>query len=424
MDAEQIRQLEGGLRDYLRRFDECFSRKDTRAHLPVYVRGQLSNLDRKSVEPMALEAGLPVRTLQEFLSQLKWDEDLMRKRLHQIVTEQPFGHEVVGTIDETSWIKKGDKTPGVQRQYLGCVGKQENGIVTVHLGLAAGEFHCLLDGELFLPESWDQDRERCRQAGIPDEVVYRPKTELALEQFDRAVADGLRFDWLTFDEWYGSKPPFLRALEARGQRFVGEIHQDFVGWIDPPAVTRRAYRKGRRGRGRKRPRPLAGSRKAQRVEQLARQHPALRNQSWETWHVKDSDKGPIVWQVKHTPIYLKDADGLPTIRWHLLVCRNPLTKEIKYFISNAPPETPRAPLLKVAFSRWPIERCFEDQKGEVGLTHWEGRSWIGLKRHLILTAVSHLFLALACRQLRGKKSRSHRLPDPRCQQRRRAILVA
>ncbi len=329
MDAEQIRQLDTELRGYLRRFDGCFPRKDTRAHLPTYVRGQLSNLDRKSVEPIALEAGLAVRTLQEFLSQLKWDEERMRQCLHAIVAEQPLDGQVVGTIDETSWLKKGDKTPGVQRQYLGCVGKQENGIVTVHLGLAAGEFHCLLDGDLFLPQSWDQDRERCRQAGIPDEVVYRPKTEIALEQVDRALAGGLRFDWLTFDEWYGSKPPFLRALTARQQRFVGEIHKDFVGWIDPPAVTRRAYRRGGRGCGRKRPRLVAGSRKAQTVEQLAHRHSALRDQPWETWHIKDSDKGPIIWQVKHTLLYPKDAEGLPTVRWHLLVCRNPLTEEVK-----------------------------------------------------------------------------------------------
>ena len=135
---------------------------------------------------MALEAGIPVRTLQEFLSQLSWDEDGMRDRMQQIVVTEHADQEVIGTIDETSWVKKGDKTPGVQRQYLGCVGKQENGIVTVHLGFAAGEFHCLLDGDLFLPEGWDEDRERCQQAGIPDAVRYRPKTEIALEQHDRA----------------------------------------------------------------------------------------------------------------------------------------------------------------------------------------------------------------------------------------------
>ena len=424
MDAEQIRQLDPLLREYLARFDDCFARGDTRAHLPVYIRGQLSNLDRKSVEPMALEAGVSVRTLQEFLSQHRWDENRMRIRLQEIVGEQPAVHQAIGIIDETSCVKKGDKTPGVQRQYLGCIGKQENGIVTVHLGLSTGDFHCLVDGDLFLPEAWDQDRERCRRAGIPDEVVYRPKTDIALELYDRAKHNGLRFEWLTFDEWYGSKPPFLRALDAREQKFVGETHKDFVAWIDPPRITHRPYRRGGRGRGRRTPRLVSGSPKAQTLEQLAKSHPALRDQPWETWRIKDGEKGPIVWNVKHVLIWAKDEEHLPTKQYHLLVCNNPLTGETKYFLSNAPPNTSVKQLLQVAFSRWSIERCFEDQKGEVGLTHWEGRVWIGLKRHLILTSVSYLFLATACQQLRKKKSRPDGLPDPCGDQRHRAILVA
>lgn len=425
MDAGQIRQLDQILRKYLGRFDDCFARRDTRAHFPVYVRGQLSNLGRKSVEPIALEAGVAVRTLQEFLSQLQWDQELMRDRLQQIVRDEHMKRkaEVIGIIDETSAVKKGNKTPGVQRQYLGCVGKQDNGIVTVHLGVAVGAFQTLLDGDLFLPESWSQDRERCRAAGIPEDVVYRPKTEIALELYDRACANGLEFDWLTFDEWYGSKPPFLRALDDRRQKFIGEIHKDFVGWIDPPRVTSRPYRRGQRGPGRKTPRIMAGSRKAQTVEHLAQSHPALRDQSWEMWRIKDGDKGPIVWKVKHVLLHVKDERSLPTKRYHLLVCDNPLTGETKYFISNAPPDTPLKTLLRVAFSRWSIERCFEDQKGEVGLTHWEGRAWIGLQRHLILTSVSHLFLAIACQRLRGKKSGDHDLPASPGHQRRCPIVV-
>lgn len=188
--------------------------------------------------------------------------------------------ETIGIIDETSVVKKGGKPPGVPRQYLGCMGKQENGIVTVHLGMSVGDFQALWDGDLFLPESWSGDRKRCRAAKIPDEVVYRPKTEIALEFYDRGCANGLRFDWLTFDAWYGSKPPFLRALDDRQQRFLGEIPKDFVGWIDPPAGSERPYRRGRRGRGRKTPRIVAGSPKAQTVEQLPKSHPALRDQDW------------------------------------------------------------------------------------------------------------------------------------------------
>ena len=432
MDVDQIRELDPLLRAYLARFDDCFARRDTRAHFPTYVRGQLSNLERKSVEPIALEAGVPVRTLQEFLTQHEWDHSQMRDKLQQVVRDEYIvrdGHtdansEVIGIIDETSAVKKGVKTPGVQRQYLGCVGKQENGIVTVHLGVAVGDFQVLLDGDLFLPEGWSEDRERCRAAKIPDAVVYRPKTEIALELYDRARANGLRFDWLTFDEWYGGKPPFLRALDDRKQRFVGEIGKNIVGWIDPPRITQRSFRRGQRGRGRKTPRIVAGSRKAQTVEKLAQSHPSLCDQAGELWHIKDSDKGPIVWNVKHTMIHVKDEKALPTKHYHLLVCDNPLTAERKYFLSNAPANTPRRKLLQVAFSRWPIERCFEDQKGEVGLSHWEGRSWVGMQRHLILSSVSHLFLAIVCQRLRKKKSGGDRLPSATRCQRGGPIVVA
>jgi SRSO17 transposase len=411
MDAEQIRRLEPQLVDFLEGFADCFARRDTRAHFPVYVRGQLSELPRKSVEPMALAAGTSVRTLQEFLTHLTWDEDRMRQRVASVVALEHADDASIGIIDETGWVKKGEQTPGVQRQYCGSVGKQENSIVTVHLGYAAEDFHCLIDGDLFLPESWNADRERCRRAGIPDEVVYRPKTEIALELYDRAVQSGMRFEWLTFDEWYGGKPPFLRALVARGQKFVAEIPKDFTAWIKPPAVTTRPFHHRQRGRGRKVPRLVAGGPKAQTVEHLAQSHPALAAQPWQTWRIKDTQKGPLVWHVKHMLIHIKDEQGLPEGPSHLLVCTQPFTGEIKYFLSNAPVGTPLKKLLRVAFGRWRIERCFEDGKGEVGLDHWEGRRWLGLKRHLILTTVSYLFLAKTCQRLRGEKSGMDRLPS-------------
>jgi SRSO17 transposase len=424
MDAEQIRRLEPLLSEYLGRFEDCFRRRDTRGHFPVYVRGQLSELPRKSVEPMALAAGVPVRTLQEFLTHLAWDEDRLRARVAEIVVQEHAHPESIGIIDETGWVKKGDRTPGVQRQYCGSVGKQENSIITVHLGYAAGEFHCLLDGDLYLPESWHEDRPRCRAAGIPDEVVYRPKTDIALELYDRARERGMHLEWLTFDEWYGAKPAFLRALQERGQKFVAEVHKGVVAWIDPPQVTHRPFRRGKRGVFRKTPRLRSGAPKAQTLEQLAKSDPRLCRQRWQTWRIKDGQKGPIVWKVKHARVFLKDENGLPSGPYHLLVCQNPLTGEIKYFLSNAPRETPVSTLLRVAFSRWRIERCFEDHKGEIGLDHWEGRRWIGLKRHLILSMVSYLFLAKACQRLAGEKSGADGLPSAYGRRRRRAILVA
>lgn len=410
MDAKQIRGLRPKLTRYLSRFDDCFLRKDTRGHLPKYVEGQLSDLLRKSVEPIALKAGVPVRTLQEFLSQHEWDHDRMVDRVQDIVRTEHASCHAIGIFDETSFVKKGDKTPGVQRQYCGAVGKQENCIVTVHLSYAVGDFHCLLDGELFLPESWSLDRPRCREAGIPDEVVYRPKSEIALELYDRARANGVEFEWVTFDEWYGAKPQFLRGFDQRKQQYVGEVHKHCYAWIDPPRVSRRPHRRGGRGRGKKVPRLVARSRPALHLEDLLKYQ--LRGQRWQPWRLKDGEKGPMVCETKHALVYIPDADGLPAGPYHLLIWRNVLTPdEIKYFISNAPPQTAVPTLLRVAFSRWRIERCFEDQKGEVGLDHYEGRRYLGLKRHLAITAVSYLFLAETRQALGGKKPGTDSLPS-------------
>jgi SRSO17 transposase len=410
MDAGQIRQLKPMLTRYLKRFDDCFDRRDTRAHFSTYVEGQLSDLGEKSCEPMALAAGIPPRNLQEFLAHYKWEEDRTRNRLQQIVVREHAGPHAIGIIDETSDVKKGDKTPGVQRQWCGTVGKTENCIVTVHLAYGTGDFHCLVDGDLFLPEGWSDDRERCRAAGITDEVVYRPKWKIALELYDRARGNGVDFDWLTFDEGYGGKPEFLREVESRGQAFVAEVPKTLTGWLRPPRVTERPFRRGR-GRGRKTPRLVSGSRPAISVENMLKYSPALRDQPWVRYRVKDGEKGPMVWEVKHTRITVKDESGLPGMRLHLVVARNVLDPtEVKFFLSNAPPDTSVQTLLLVAFSRWRVERCFEDQKQEVGLDQWEGRHWVGLKRHLILTSVSYLFLTRVRQELREKKSGADRVP--------------
>jgi SRSO17 transposase len=412
MDAEQIRRLQPMLTAYLKRFDDCFAQRKTRKHLAVYVEGQLSDLERKSVEPIALAAGVPVRTLQEFLSQHRWQEDRARDRLETIVANEHASEHSVGIIDETSVVKKGDKTPGVQRQYLGAVGKKDNGIVTVHLAYAADDFHCLLDGELFLPESWSQDRERCREAGIPEDMIYRPKTKIALELYDRAVANGIHFTWMTFDEGYGAKPEFLWEMDGRKQNFAAEVPKTFMGWIDPPQVTTRPFRKGR-GRGRKTPRLASGSAPARTVEHLLWWHPTMKEQPWRRFRVKDGEKGPMVWEAKHTAFYPQGPDRLPMGRWHLVVARNSLDPaELKFFVSNAPAEIGTGTLLLVGFSRWPVERCFEDGKGEVGLDHYEGRRYLGLKRHLILIAISLLFLARTKQAIRKKKSGRHGMPNP------------
>jgi SRSO17 transposase len=228
--------------------------------------------------------------------------------------------------------------------------------------------------------------------------------------YDHSLKNGMHFDWMTFDEGYGSKPDFLRGLGARNQKFVGEVPRSFTGWLKPPRVVTRAFHKKGRGRGRKIPRLASGSRSAQGVEAMLEEL-TFRDQAWQRWRVKDGKKGPMIWEVKHARFIPKGEDGMPGEAMHLMVARNVLDREeVKFFVSNAPPETPVSKLLLVGFSRWRVERCFEDQKSEIGLDQYEGRRYQGLKRHLILSCVSYLFLSRMREEFGGEKSGVDRVP--------------
>ena len=406
MDAETLKSFLPEFTRFVGRFADCFCDHRCREHLPVYIRGQLSDLNRKSVEPIAIASGVATRTLQEFLALLSWDHERMLDQLQRIVATEHAGPGSVGLLDETSFVKKGTKTPGVQRQWCGTLGKVDNCVVTVHLGYTRGDFQCLLDGDLFLPESWDDDRVRCRAAGIPESIVYRPKWRIALEQYDRAVANGVRFDWLTFDEGYGGKPEFLKELTSRGQSWVAEVPKSVCGWLVRPRVTERPYRTSRRGRPRTKPRLVRGQSHAQRADELLERHPQLRDVPWTQYRLDDRQKGPSVWEVKHVRFHPTTDEGLPGEAEHLLVARHVLQgADVKYFRSNAPEGTATATLLRVALTRHRVERCFQDQKSELGLDHYEGRTYTGLMRHLYLTLVSYLFAVRAVEARRGEKSR-------------------
>src|SRR4051812_8698863 len=190
MTAERIAALGPALAAFLGPFEGCFGAPSA-AHLQAYCRGLLSDLPRKSVEPIALAAGTAVRTLQEFLRDHVWDRADMLGRLRRRVAglaamREPDELGTVGIIDETTVAKKGTKTPGVQRMYCGAAGKVENCILTVHLAVARGRFKTLVDADLYIPKGWDADRKRCREAEIPDSVVHRTKAVMALEQVARA----------------------------------------------------------------------------------------------------------------------------------------------------------------------------------------------------------------------------------------------
>jgi SRSO17 transposase len=396
MTAEQILSLAPKLADFLDEFHDCFARSEPREHLANYIRGQLSNLPRKSVEPIADFTGTPRRTLQEFLDLSRWSHVRMRDRVQQIVARDDADQQAIGIIDDSGHPKCGDKTACVQRQWCGNLGKTANCVVTVHLSYASYDtsFRTMLDSELFLPEHTWNDPVRRREAGIPDDVVYQSKLQIALKQIRHARDNGLVFAWLTFDQWYSDSHEFLTSLDDLGQRYVAEIRRDFFGWLcDPHTETRAVYRD---------------------VETLCRYSRVMLRQPWQRVHLKDTEKGPQVWEFKCAPFWITRNGRGP---YWLIHARNVLNPgEEKYFLCNAAPGTPIESILHVAFARWPIERTLEDQKDELGMSHFEVRKYDAIMRHLSVTQVSHLFVARQTKRLRGEKSGDHHLPSPRGRQ--------
>jgi SRSO17 transposase len=293
----------------------------------------------------------------------------------------------VGLIDETSALKSGDLTPGVQRQYLGCVGKIDNGIVTVHLGVCKGRYKTLIDAELFLPEDWANDRERCQEAGIPDDMVYRPKSQIALEQVDRAKANKVPLDWITFDEGYGKAPEFICGLDERKLLFVGEVPKS----LSCLAVNGSGHRPDAKVKG-------------QRADDVVRQSPAFLKQPWVKIKLSRQTVGAQVWEVKAAPIWQMQDKKWSRRRYWLIWARNVATGEEKYFLSNAPAHAKLQTLVRVAFRRWNVEHTFRVGKSELGFTHYEGRNYAGLMRHQTLCLLMLTFVAGHTARLRGEKS--------------------
>ena len=306
-----------------------------------------------------------------------------------IIARDHADPQAIGIIDESGHPKKGEQTAGVSRQYCGNTGKIDNCVMTVHLTYTSfdSQFRTMIDSELYLPQCWHDDRERCHRAGIPDDVVYRSKYEIALEQLDRARDNGIRLGWITADEWYGQKPRFVHGLEDREQRFVLEIPRNMAMWLHDPT-------------GRDTP--------AKPLEDLWRYSRPLMQGAWQRYRIKDTGTGPMVWEVKAAAAWLPRGERVVGPYW-VIVARNVLhPDEVKFFLSNASSGVPLSTILHVAFGRWPVERCLQDEKSELGLSHFEVRRYPALRRHLLLTQVSHLFLARQTQRLRGEKSGSDR----------------
>ena len=394
MNVKEIRKLGRSLSRFLGEFADCYGRCDTRAYLRIYVSGQMSDLQRKSAEPMALRAGVPPRSLQAFLGLLEWDEDRLVDRLQWIVSRDHANPWAIGIIDETSSPKDGHHTACTQRQWCGSLGKIENCVVSVHVGYTVGDFHCVLDSDLFVPKSWANDPAKRAEVGMPGNVIHRSKAQIAQEQIRRALGNGIRVAAWTFDEHYGQSYAFLDSLDGLGQTYVAEVPCTFCGWAKEPAVLYRSTPQEMRPGGptRKGPRLAKTAASVSEVRDLLRHSPAFTGQVWTPIHIKDGEKGPIVREVKAVRFFMR-REGLPTRPHWLIVTRDPQRrKEIKFFVSNAAPGSPLEWLVHVAYSRWPIEQCFREEKDELGFDHFEVRGWQSIHRHLYLSQVSHLFL--------------------------------
>jgi len=408
MNYEQLASLEPALAKFLDKIRHCFKRDKTFMYMQKYLLGLMAELKRKSIEPIALASGVAVRTLQEFLAFYRWDHQLVEKTLIREVVERQYGKCSIGVLDGSAHTKQGKQTPGVQRQWCGETGKRDNCVIGQHLLYTDNDldnpFSCVLASDLYLPQSWDQDRDRCGRAGIPDEIIYRPKWKMAIEQVERVMGEGLRFDYVTFDEEYGKVPAFFFELDRLGQKAIGEVPANFRVWAKRPAV--KSHR---------------AEHASHRVDNTVKHSPTFYGQQWRKMTIKDTTRGECIWQVKTAQVYLvrhQDSKAycpVPTNRTYwLIVARNPKTGETKYFISNAPAKEPLRPLLEVAFSRWHVEKWFERAKQECGFGAFEVRTYTSLIRHWLASRLAMYFLADQTHRLRGEKSADNTGAGSRC----------
>ena len=397
MNAEQIASLEPALRQLAGSFRKCFH-KPTFKHFLTYMLGLIEDLPRKNIEAIALAAGVAVRTLQEFLSQLRWDDDRVHQLYQHLIADRHSCSDAIGVIDSSGHPKQGDKTPGVQRQYCGQSGKLDNCVVGVHLLYTDNDptnpFSCMLDSGLYLPKCWDEDPIRRREAGIPDDLHYQPEWQIAVDMLLEAQSNGIRFSWVTFDESFGKVPAFWFSLDALGLRSIGEVPSNFRCWPTEPKYDSAQ-------------RPFA----SKEVRNVVRHSPVFYRQDWERVRVKDTTRGRQVWLAKAARVQLVNGDGrrsYPTDRrYWLIVAKNARTGEVKYLVSNAPANTKLADMLRAAFARWHVEKWFERGKQLAGFGDFEVRKYLGLMRHWLCSRIAMYFLAVQTARLRGEKYADH-----------------
>jgi len=375
---------------YMKLFKPAFQRMEQIKKSLTYLHGLLGNATRKNVEQMALGQKEKVRSLQYFVGQSQWKTEPVIA-IHQGLIGATLGEEDgVALIDESSAVKQGAESVGVAAQYCGSVGKIANGQVGVYLGYASRKGYSLIEGQLFMPEKWfeKEHAEQRQVCGVPEDLVFKTKPEIGLELLENALQrDNLPFSWLAADALYGDSPSFRDGVAALGKSYFTAIKENTLIWCTPPRVHVPPWS----GHGRHPTRlRLSNTRKHPiQVKQLGQK---IQKQDWVRAVIKEGSKGPIVCDFAFLRV-TESRGGLPAAELWLIIRRNlDDPSEVKYFFSNAPLSTPLSEFVRICGMRWPIETIFEEAKGEVGMDHYEMRSWPGWHHHMLLVSLAHHFL--------------------------------
>jgi SRSO17 transposase len=389
--------------DFLRfcaRFADVFHRKEPRAQAAKYLRGLMASVPRKNGWQVAEAIGdrIPDAT-QRLLYHAQWSADAARDRLLRYTIEM-FGEEDgIGVVDETGFLKKGSHSVGVKRQYTGTAGKIENCQIGTFVSYATAKGHVLLDRRLYLPEEeWCNDLERREQAKVPADVIFQTKPEQAMAMLEHAWQAGVPMRWVVGDEVYGDSPD-LRDLIARHERwYVLAVKTPTPVWTARPQVVEPEPQE--RGRPRTKVRLAEGAPLATTVKEVVARWPESR---WQRLTVAEGEKGLIRYDWACQRI-VESRDGLPG-RDAWLVARRSLSDptDIAYYLSNAPVEMPLLKLAQVASTRYTVEQCIEEAKGETGLDEYEVRYWHSWHRHITLSMMAHTWLASVRYQATEKK---------------------
>lgn len=367
-------------------------RTERRVAATRYVEGLLMPGQRKSMGPMAERLGVDAQSLQQFINDSPWDEAALWRAVRQEVIPHLEPLEA-WVVDETGWLKQGRHSVGVARQYCGAVGRRGNCQVSVEVVVSDGQVAAPVGGRLYLPEEWTRDPKRCRLAGVPEEVEFRTKPQLALELIQHALADGVAVAPLLGDAVYGDNASFRTGLRELGLEFFLQLDPNkHWGWDRAvPTELKRLHRHVKRG--------VAA---AQTLTQLAA---ALPPAAWKPCRWRGADGRTHTTQLAWAPVFLQEdlrrQDRFDPL-WLVVDWPAGDAQAYHYYLAHFHRPPTKALCLKLSRSRWHIEQYFQRSKDDLGLDHFEGRSWRGFHHHLVLSALAYLFILTL--YLRTKKN--------------------